>query len=475
MRKGFVIAAAAIVLLVVACLPSGGPTVTFSVPHNGDTLNHSIVTIKVKATDNGGVTKVEFYVDNTLKATDNTGTADTFQADWDATSATNGSHTIKAKAFNAADKTGEASITVFLGGAGPTHHSGKIPADETWWPSGNPHIIDSDVYTGDNITLTIKPGCVVQFSADAELYCGYSDPGSIVAAGKADTMITFTSLSDTVPGFWTGISFYGNTISTAKMSYCNVLFGGTTSEALGAVRVDATNIKFDHNLVRKSGSNGVWVSYTGYFSDFTNNTVTGCTRYAVHVGAANVPTLGAGNTLTGNTKNGIEVFHSAVTTSGTWLNHGVPYVVTDDVVIDQNAVVTISAGCTIAGETGVQFYCGYSSPGGIIADGTAGQITFTSSVNPPSAGDWSGLTFYGNSVNSQCKLINCKVEYGGYDSYGNIRIDNCTPTVTGCDIGYSSAWGIYLSGSEYPVPADLLANNTFHNNTSGNIRVPPTN
>jgi hypothetical protein len=252
------------------------------------------------------------------------------------------------------------------------------------------------------------------------------------------------------------------------MSYCNVLFGGKTSDNLGAVRVDATNIKFDHNLVRKSGSNGVWVSYAGYFSDFTNNTVTGCTKYAVRIGAVNVPTLGAGNTLTGNTKNGIEVFHSAVTTSGTWLNHGVPYVVTENVVIDQNAVVTISAGCTVALDPGIEFYTGYSSAGGIIADGTAGQITFTSSVPSPAPGDWARLSFYDNSMNSQCKLINCKFSYGGGE-YGNIYISNVTPTVTGCDIGYSGAWGIYLTGTTYPDPATLRADNTFHDNVSGDI------
>jgi hypothetical protein len=470
MKKLLALAVVAGLLMVAACdTVTTGPTIKIVYPANGATIGFGGTTIKATATDDKGVTKVAFFDGST--AIGATAAGDTFSVSWAGGAA--GSHTLKAVATNDDGKTAEHSITVTVSAGNATHHSGVIDTNEVWYPSGNPHILDDDVYTGDGVTLTIMPGCYVQASADVELYCGYANPGSIIAVGKADSVITFTALSDTVAGFWNGITFYANTISTAKMSYCNVLFGGKTSDNLGAVRVDGTNIKFDHNLVRKSGSNGVWVSYAGYFSDFTNNTITSCTKYAVHVGAANVPTLGAGNTLTGNTKNGIEVFHSAVTTSGTWLNHGVPYVVTDDVVIDQNAVLTISPGCTVAFDPQVEFYVGYSSPGGIIADGTAGQITFTSSVNPPSAGDWTGLSFYGNSINSQCKLINCKVEYAGYDNYGNIRIDNCTPTVTGCDIGYSSAWGIYLSGTEYPVPADLLANNTFHNNTGGDVRVPP--
>jgi hypothetical protein len=356
--------------------------------------------------------------------------------------------------------------------SGPTHHSGRLDTNELWHPSGNPHILDGDVYTGDSVTLAIMPGCTVHVSAGAELYTGYANPGSVIAVGKADSMITFTSLSDTVPGFWNSISFYDNTISTAQMSYCNVLFGGKAGYSQGAVCVEGTSIRFDHNLIRKSGSYGVWISNTGYFGDFNNNTITGCTKRPVRIAAGNVPTLGTGNALTGNVKNGIEVTGSDVENSGTWLNHDVPYVLTDDVSIDNNAVVTIEAGCIIALDADVELYCGYASPGGLIADGTSDTITFTSSRTSPSAGDWRSLAFYANSIDSQCRLRNCKVEYAGSHGYGNIYIDNCTPTITGCDIGYSSAYGIYLNGSEYPDAETLRANNTIHDYVSGDIRVP---
>jgi hypothetical protein len=544
-------------------------------------------------------------------------------------------------------------------GSGPTYHSGQIDTNEVWLASGNPHILDSDVWTGDSVTLAVMPGCTLQFAADVELYTGYASPGSIIAVGTADSTITFTSLSDTVPGFWDCICFYGNTMPTARMSYCDVEFGGKTSDNLGAVRVEYDGLKFDHNLVRKSGSNGVWLSSGGSFGDFTNNTVTGCARYAVHITAEGIPTLGAGNTLTGNTKKGIEVHSIQVRTSGTWLNHGVPYVLTDDVAIDNNATVTIEAGCTIALDPDVEFYCGYASPGslvavgsatepitftastdtvagiwsalsfypgtisttrlsyvtvegagsgfrdgavyvedcaikmdhcilrknakcgvyctargyfadfsnnaitgsgeypirigadevrtlgvgnaltgntkdgilvhgmnvktsgtwlnhgvpyvidddvsvedannspvltiapgstvklqpdvefyvgysapgGLIADGTSDSITFTSSLTPPSAGDWQSLSFFRNSIDSQCRLINCKVQYAGSHD-GNVRIENCTPAVTGCDIGYSAHWGIYLNGSEYPNPDQLRADNFIHDCVDGDIRDP---
>ena len=657
MRKVLALAVVAGLILFAACDQGGKPTVTIVYPTNGATIGFGGTIIKAVATDDVGVAKVEFFDGSSSVGVDTVATADTFSVNWSGGAA--GAHTLKAVATNDDGATAEHSISVTVSAGSAMHHSGEIEANEVWYPANNPHIIDSDVYTGDGVTLTIMPGCYVQFDADAELYCGYANPGSIIAVGTADSMITFTALTDTVPGFWQNIGFYSNTISTAKMSYCNILFGGKVSDKLGAVRVDQTSIKFDHNVVRKSGYSGVWVSPTGYFGDFTNNTITGCSQYAVHIGANHVGTLGTGNTLTGNTKDAIEVDGSNVDASATWLNHGVryvvtddvyidndatvtiepgctialeadvefycgyagpgsiiaigtaaapitftastdtvpgfwqnigfysytistarlsycriefggkvsdklgavrvdqtnikfdnntirksgyhgvwvsptgyfgdftnntiagcsqyavhiganhvgtlgagntltgntkdgievdgteidadatwlyhgvPYVVTDDAYIDENAVVTIEPGCTIALEPDAEFYVGYSSPGGLIAEGTVtDSITFTSSVNPPSAGDWSKLAFRSYSMDSQCRLAYCNIWYGGKDDRGNVYIDNSLPTVANCDIGYGSAYGIYLTGSEYPSAAQLRTDNNIHDCASGDVREP---
>jgi len=652
------LAVVAALLAVVACEQAAKPTVAIVFPSNGATIGFGGTIIKAVATDDKGVTKVEFFDNSATIGVDSTATADTFSVPWSGAAA--GSHTLKAVVTNQDGATAEHSITVTVSAGNATHHSGEIDTNEVWYPSGNPHIIDSDVYTGNNVTLTIKPGCYVQFTAGTELYTGYSHPGSIIAVGTADSLITFTSLSDTVPGFWEDVGFYSYTISTARMSYCQVLFGGSPSSN-GAIHVADCNVKIDHTTVRKSGGYGVYVESNGSFADFSNNTITGCAGYSVRMDANFIRTIGAGNALTGNTKDGVEVHGGAISTSGTWLNHNVPYVIDNDAYVQDNATLTINSGTTISVNPGIEFYCGYSSPGsiiavgtatepitftslidtvagiwealsfysntistaqlgycvveraggsnvdgavyvdgcrikmdnctvrknaqygvycesdgyfdsftnntittsseypvrvdadkartlgagnvltgntndgvmvhngniatsgtwlnhgvpyiadgdvyvsgatnnpiltiapgatvkmtphtefyvgysapgGLIADGTAGQITFTSSVPSPSAGDWDRLSFYSQSMSAQCQLKNCKVEYGGHDDYGDVYIEDCTPTVTGCDIGYSSAWGIYLDGTTYPNPTDLQNNNTFHDNASGEVRVPP--
>src|SRR5204863_4421656 len=67
-------------------------------------------TVSASASDNVGVTKVEFYLDGVLKSTD---TTSPYSWSWDTTTATNASHTLVSKAYDAAGNIGtSATITV---------------------------------------------------------------------------------------------------------------------------------------------------------------------------------------------------------------------------------------------------------------------------------------------------------------------------------------------------------------------------
>jgi hypothetical protein len=84
------------------------PTVAITSPTNGSTIANSI-TISVSASDNVKVTKVEIYIDGALKVTD---TASPYTYKWNSRKATSGSHTISAKAYDAAGNIGTSSIIV---------------------------------------------------------------------------------------------------------------------------------------------------------------------------------------------------------------------------------------------------------------------------------------------------------------------------------------------------------------------------
>jgi len=87
------------------------PTVSITAPLNGATVSGT-VSVTATASDNVGVTKVEFYLDGALQSTD---TTSPYSWSWDTTSATNASHTLTAKAYDAALNVGTStavSVTV---------------------------------------------------------------------------------------------------------------------------------------------------------------------------------------------------------------------------------------------------------------------------------------------------------------------------------------------------------------------------
>jgi subtilisin family serine protease len=87
------------------------PIATITAPANGSTVSN-VVSVKISATDNVGVAKVEWYLDGVLTGT-SASSAPVFS--WATTNTANGSHTLQAKAYDAAGNTGTsgpATLTV---------------------------------------------------------------------------------------------------------------------------------------------------------------------------------------------------------------------------------------------------------------------------------------------------------------------------------------------------------------------------
>lgn len=94
------------------------PTTSITSPAAGATLSGT-VTVGASASDGVGVTRVEFYVDGALLATD--GTAP-YSAAWDTTAAANAAHALTSKAYDAAGNAATSaavSVTVSNTGAPP--------------------------------------------------------------------------------------------------------------------------------------------------------------------------------------------------------------------------------------------------------------------------------------------------------------------------------------------------------------------
>ncbi|MDD2582910.1 MAG: Ig-like domain-containing protein, partial [Desulfuromonadaceae bacterium] len=95
------------------------PTVLITSPASGATASGT-VSVTASATDNVGVTKVEFYVNNSLVATD-TGTPYVYS--WNTSSLAAGTYTLMAKAYDAAGNVGQSgnvSVSVVNDTTAPT-------------------------------------------------------------------------------------------------------------------------------------------------------------------------------------------------------------------------------------------------------------------------------------------------------------------------------------------------------------------
>jgi hypothetical protein len=91
---------------------SVAPSVSIAAPVAGSTVGGTAM-VSANATDDVGVTKVEFYLNNILQST---ASAAPFTFSWNTLAATNGAYTLSAKAYDAAGNVGQAgnvSVTVF--------------------------------------------------------------------------------------------------------------------------------------------------------------------------------------------------------------------------------------------------------------------------------------------------------------------------------------------------------------------------
>jgi hypothetical protein len=355
-----------------------------------------------------------------------------------------------------------------------TYHHGYIDADETWSPSGNPHIIDGDVALHWGVWLTIEPGCVVKFD-NFGLNIGALDSGGLTAVGTASAPILFTSnQAAPAPGDWTGIFVGADVLPGTRLSYCTIEyagfhgFEGAAITMGGGGKVD----EISNCTIQQSGMYGVFCREYAGFNAFRDNVVTANQGYALRVDAGLAELLDQGNTLTGNDSAGVELY-GRLSTSATWPDLGVPYVIKDVSVGDStnNPVLTIESGAEVRFKDigGLRVgKVGANLPARIVADG----ISFTSAAQAPSPGDFYGVNVYGSLI-GESEFRGCDFSYGGQGGGGLLSVVKCDPVITGCDFGYSEGWGIIFQTAQVPDTVALRQVNTFHNNVLGDIKWMP--
>ena len=258
----------------IATTDTTAPTVSLSSPTSGTTYTIAqTVAITASASDNVGVSKVEFYDGATLKGTD---TAAPYSYSWSISSAANGSHSWTAKAYDAAgnSKVSTAvSLSVNIATASTGAHlwslqfGGDTTADVA---AGQATAIDSwgNVFVAAQVSGAVEFGDGLKTSKGGIMLAKYSASGDIQwsrlwtrqesAEFYPRGLIVNPDGSVVVTGYFFGTIDFGGAALTSAGGYDMYLvkysstgqyqwakrFGSTGSEAAQALAVDASGNLF---------------------------------------------------------------------------------------------------------------------------------------------------------------------------------------------------------------------------------------
>lgn len=261
--------------------------------------------------------------------------------------------------------------------------SGDITSSTTWL-EGRVYYLDDPVYVGNGATLTIQPGTIVKFSADAHLHI--ENGATIVANGTSEKPIYFTSIRDNIggdsitnddptgpaKGDWKQVWIIVGSNSN-QLSYCHFRYGG--KDNVSVLHVDGKG-SIDHCFVYYNlGSVNPWMGDTGAALTITDtshgvsltNTVFYENRWPLSM-AANM-NLDNSNSFSYDADNnsataaltnfyqGIHIIAGDITGTTSWNETEVPYCLFNDMIyITNGASLSIAAtGAVKSSGTGSGF------------------------------------------------------------------------------------------------------------------------
>ena len=180
------------------------PVTSITAPLAGATVSGT-TSVTASATDNVGVTKVEFYLDGALKFTD---TTSPYSWSWDTTTATNGSHSLTSKAYDAALNVGTStavSVTV----------SNGVPVNIGSWTLTQANAtLTYTIPTGT--TIPSKGYVIIARNATKtafQTYWGVTLAANVVYINSADTMPQINGSETYTLKNASGVTIEGTTVA----------------------------------------------------------------------------------------------------------------------------------------------------------------------------------------------------------------------------------------------------------------------
>ena len=154
-----------------------------------------------------------------------------------------------------------------------------------------------------------------------------------------------------------------------------------------------------------------------------------------------------------------------ISASETWSGADV-HVITCDVGVAGSAapVLKVEDGATLEFNAGIAFSVGSSTWGGLVVEGDALGVTFTSADPTPAPGDWDGILV--GSYARAVSIDGAVVLYAGGTGHGGVYLDDNAGSGTGASItdsliAYSATSGVHMSsGARADITGTTVSDNT---------------
>jgi hypothetical protein len=366
---------------------------------------------------------------------------------------------------------------------------GEVTRSQTWPNLGIPYDIFGRLSVTSRdftstlppTTLTLSAGSVLRFGPQVSLEVGSqygSDKADLIVDGTAEAPVRFTSASSTPrPGDWGGVNLGITITSNTRISHAIIEYAGKPSfsdnkgnlNVLGSLYcTDCPTLK--HVLLHKSSAQGMTLTSGHLAPGSTGLTIRDNGSHAIRAVADSVGSIPAGTVISGNSPDAVDVYRGDVTTTQTWPQLGVPYVIAQSVQVGDSAAhptLTLTPGTELRfhqeGDLFVQ-------DGALVVTGTAqAPVRFVPHSDAPTKAFWKGVHVYANSAGTRIDhaLISHAGAYGR-GLRGNLNVyGDSGGFVTNSTFSDGGACGIMVSPysggtTDFTLPT---YNNTFLNNT----------
>jgi hypothetical protein len=367
-------------------------------------------------------------------------------------------------------------------GEGTTHGT-SVTKNETWTAADSPHLVPDG--TSIDATVTIEACAVVRIGAGKDVRVS----GALVTLGEAQQSVRIERLD--AAEAWGAISS-SNAGGTLDLAYTSITGGGAVPENGISQQYGMLSIAGDRQLapdprlktvqvtLADSASQGVLLTFNAAFDPASDGlSVTGAAGFPILIGARASGSVPSG-TYDDNGQPAILVGTFERLGEGdaddvTLHERGVPYEIGGDgdtqglevgIGNGNPAKLTLEPGVEL--RFGVGQYLSIEGPDGVLsALGTAkAPITLTSSATKPAAGDWLGLSFFGE-VATDTQVDHAVIAYAGAEETSTRGFSCGTPPAEPA-AQIQTMGAVYLALEVAPT-VSFITNTSFTDSASNGV------